>query len=406
MKKCFRYFGVLIYSFIGWCFIVPISFFVPKKKKLIVHVGGRKQALFTGNIKYFFHHMQETNSNNWFLTYSKDEYLKIRNAHQNVLKFPSLKSIWYLLRCEIVVVDIYEWVKCFRFFLLFRSKVVQLWHGVGFKRIQLDSPDYIENKKSLMRRIEANLFPLYPCHDLLISTSEFYTEHLFSKAFKSKSIVETGYPRNDVFFRPVSENDLISIDRVCYSEIVKRKKEGIRLVLFVPTHRETGGDPLSDKAIDISSLNKYGIENNLLFVFKFHSYTVLDADRDAKSHIIWYDNEADIYPVLPLADLMVTDYSSIYMDFLLLDKPILFYPYDYDKYIAKDRAIQFDYDWITPGEKCFSQDALLNALTKKLNITDDSYREKRAEIRKIAFKYVDGKASERIQKEIESLMKH
>ncbi|WP_372752550.1 CDP-glycerol glycerophosphotransferase family protein [Labilibaculum sp.] len=404
MKIIIRRISIVIYAFIGWCILLPLTYLFPKKKDLVVFIGGRKEGLFQGNIKFLYQHLEKTHDNLYFLTYSKNEYQEIKKYYNNVVCYPSVKSVFLLLRCKIAVVDIYEWIKDFRYFLLFRSKIVQLWHGVGFKRIQLDSPSYIEDQKKFFPRMEAKLYALYPKYDVLISTSEFYSEQLFSRAFKSDKIIETGYPRNDVFFREITDIDLNQCDLKAYHKICLFKQENYKLILYAPTYRETGGDPISSGAIQLKDLNEYAKRNRIVFVFKFHTYTDLTDNQEIFSNIIWYDNELDIYPALKMMDLLVTDYSSIYMDYLLLNKPILYYPYDYEKYIEKDRAIQFDYEWITAGEKCYSQKELLDWISHILMDGKDTQQAKRSEICDLAFTYKDGKASERISNEIDKML--
>ncbi|MDE5418642.1 CDP-glycerol glycerophosphotransferase family protein [Labilibaculum sp. DW002] len=404
MKIILRRISIVIYAIIGWCILLPLSSLFPKKKDLIVFIGGRKEGLFQGNIKFLYQHLEKTHKNLYFLTYSRKEYIEIKKHYNKVICYPSIKSIYLLLRCKIAVVDIYEWIKDFRYFLLFRSKIVQLWHGVGFKRIQLDSPSYIEDQKKFFPSLEAILYALYPKYDVLISTSEFYTEQLFKRAFKSKKIIECGYPRNDIFFRETTKNDLIRCDIEAYNKIWQYKKEDYKLILYAPTYRETGGDPISSQAIQLHDLNQYAKNNKLIFVFKFHTYTNLSDNQEFFSNILSFDNELDVYPALKMMDLLITDYSSIYMDYLLLNKPILYYPYDYEKYIEKDRAIQFDYEWITAGEKCYSQKELLDWISHILMDGKDTQQVKRSEICDLAFTYKDGKASERISNEIDKML--
>ena len=113
-------------------------------------------------------------------------------------------------------------------------------------------------------------------------------------------------------------------------------------------------------------------------------------------NIIMYDNSKDIQPLLKLSDVLITDYSSVYVDYLLLDRPVIFFPYDYEKYIQKDRDLLFDYDWITPGPKCYSQDELQKTLSDCILGQKDDFVANREEIKNLAFKYKDGNASRRI----------
>ncbi len=116
-------------------------------------------------------------------------------------------------------------------------------------------------------------------------------------------------------------------------------------------------------------------------------------------NIIFYNNSKDIYPLLSNTDLMITDYSGIFFDYLLLNKPLIFFNYDYDEYIKYNRKLSFDYDKITPGIKCENQNQLEQKIIKILVENNDEYIDKRNEILNISFKYKDGNASKRIIKE-------
>lgn len=70
----------------------------------------------------------------------------------------------------------------------------------------------------------------------------------------------------------------------------------------------------------------------------------------------------DIQHLIMETKAMVTDYSSIYIDYLLLDMPLLFYCYDYEKYLAEDRELYFRYEDVTPGLKARNFDELLKEL--------------------------------------------
>ena len=163
----------------------------------------------------------------------------------------------------------------------------------------------------------------------------------------------------------------------------------------MPTFRDSGRDFL--KFLDLTTFNKFGLINNLLFIFKLHPDTLIKK-RESLNNILFYESSKDIYPILPLSDLLITDYSSIYTDYLFLNKPILFFPFDKEEYIKNDRAFQFDYDEFTPGPKAYNQQELERLILNILN--DDHFANQRDKIKKLAFKYDDDKASERIFYEI------
>jgi len=337
----------LLYAFIGWVVIIPIAAVIPKKKNLIAFIGIYN-GNFSGNVKYLYLYLQQTNYPEIDCYYLAENFKTYRTLKKNrlpVVFYPSIKGIIKLLRTNVVIVDSNKWISHFKCFLLFKSKKVQLWHGLGIKKIEV--PIIREKmKRSLSRRLRYTLINRLPKYDLLVSSSEFFSENKFKDAFYTKKIIEAGYPRNDVFFSPPVPSFFLETDTVTNSKILQKKKKGAKIILYAPTFRDTRIDMFhkeKNAKINLERLNRFAEKNNFLLVFKFHPIPSQSRKFAGYSHIIIYDNSKDIYPSLPLFDLLITDYSSIYMDFLLVDKPVIFFPYDYDFYIKNNRSIIFDY---------------------------------------------------------------
>ena len=116
------------------------------------------------------------------------------------------------------------------------------------------------------------------------------------------------------------------------------------------------------------------------------------------------DSNADIYPVLKYSDALITDYSSIYFDYLLLDKPIIYYPIDLEEYQKKCRGFYRPYEELTAGVKAYNEQELINAIQDVINGVDD-YKEERKVLRDKIFKYQDGRNCERVVEWIKNLDK-
>ena len=78
------------------------------------------------------------------------------------------------------------------------------------------------------------------------------------------------------------------------------------------------------------------------------------------------DKEIDFYHLLAVSDLLITDFSSIYADYLLIDKPIIFISVDLQNYEEERGLLLNPYDMWMPGPKCFSQEELQNEIKKSL----------------------------------------
>lgn len=234
------------------------------------------------------------------------------------------------------------------------QRTIQLWHGVGLK------------KMSKMSNIT---------YDYFISTSNWTNETNFKNIFQAKSFLNLGYARNDIFFRKEDNLDLIFCDRKIY-DIIKNSQN--KVILYMPTHRENR----TQLNLNFEKLNQNLQKIDAIFIVKFHPF-VLEYYKDIKekeySNIFFHNSYGDIYPLLKYVDILVSDYSSIVYDFLLLNKPIIFYIYDIDEYI-KNIQLLFDYDEFSPGAKVKTQDELENAF-----LEEDKYKQKREAIRNLFF---------------------
>jgi CDP-glycerol glycerophosphotransferase len=111
------------------------------------------------------------------------------------------------------------------------------------------------------------------------------------------------------------------------------------------------------------------------------------------------ESSSDAYPLLKDVDLLVTDYSSIFFDFLLLDRPVVFFSYDLRSYLSDDRQMYFDYDSMTPGPKVQTTSALLGAVSEAISGKDE-WKQERERVRNLVFAHTDGNSASRLLHEL------
>jgi len=391
--------------FVGLFITAPLACVVPKKHNLFLFIGG-KDGRFRDNAKYLYLHLYRSKRDHiefYFLTENRKVFADLRKHHLPVVLYPKLSTFYLMLRASVLIVDNFTWIygRKYQFFL--KAFTVQLWHGCSIKSLGLDNSFVQETLKPLWRRMLYAVIGRFPRYDLLLSTSKINTERIFTPAFKFKEIIESGYPRNDVLLTDADALDLIGTDTDVMEKAAERKKNGTKILLYAPTFRDTGqgDDFLEKKAIDLAALDEFAAQNHLCVVFKIHPFREFEADFGRYANLLKYDDNGDVYPLLPLVDLLITDYSSIFFDFLYLDRPIVFFPYDLEKYIREDRNLKYDYNWVTPGPKCTNQTDLQALITKCIAADEDTYRRKRREIFDMSFSHKTGCAAERILQIIE-----
>lgn len=374
----------------GWLIIVPVAVLIPKRKDW-VGVFGRQDGRFLDNAKYFFLQApgEITGVRFVFVTERRDVTATISRSGRESYCYPSVKSIWFLLRCASFVVDEASWYRKFRFYLLFRANIIQLWHGVPFKwielglwRNQLGSLAWASAPLALkIRLFFYRLIGRRVRYAAVITTSEFYKRHSFLPFFDSKVFPVTGYPRNDFAQSLVGESVELAwsnVDINIKNNLDRWRRFGKRIVLVAPTFRDSGAAPMRLGSDVLSFLDRVAETNNIEFVFKFHP-SEKNVDNISGEHFHICDRESDIYPVFPYIAALVTDYSSISMDFLLVDNPLLFLIPEDDDYMIKDRKLQFDPRSMMPGPIVSNWEDLVQALLKEWDF--DSYRKERSSLR-------------------------
>ncbi len=362
----------------------------PRRPENIVFIG-RSDGQFSGNAKYMFLHCVENvpQCKSVFVTLNAGTHKKLRSAGLPSELFPRQEAINALAEASVVMVDDFQFRENGVSIFTLGAKIVQMWHGVGFKKI-----GFIEVKTSLDLTPErrAHLTEMYSNYDAVLSTSPFYTEHLFKTSFGAKEIWETGYPRNDVLLRKCAKRDLIGCDMEAYNKLPALRKK-YKTCLYAPTFRDDNKDPFIHGALELNALSAFLERENIFLFLKMHPFSA-DYKTQGLANIDVIANDSDVYPLLPFFDGMITDYSSLLTDYLHLDRPIVFFPYDKADYETRLREFQFEYDAMTPGPKCFTQEELLDGLRNAF-AQPEAYAGERKRLRDLAFSHHDALASAR-----------
>lgn len=311
---------------------------------------------------------------------AEQNVLSIYNFYKNqgeiciLLKNPnSLKELWISLRAKTVFMthgpgDIPLAMHSFR------KNVVYLGHGITIKKML-----FADRGLTLKRRILSGVESRFYSH--IIASSESDQANL-AKVFSlnKKGVYITGLPRVD---RLNTTNQKLK-DFFA--------KEG-EYFLYAPTYRDyapTKFFPFDD--FDLQKLNDHLIENNKYLVIRSHPN-----ETGMNSAFFDYSNmmNGNLLPSIQdyLADFtgVITDYSSIYIDFLMTNKKVAFIPYDLKKY-EKSTGLFYDYDEVTPGPHVSNQKELIEFFLEDQN----KNQVQRQKVKDIFFKYQDFESCQRI----------
>lgn len=372
---------------------------IPKKKELIVLIP-RFGGILNGNLKYFYlylatHHAHDCEF--YLLTHQHTTARLLAEHGLPVLLHPSLRSVVKLLRARSVVVESGDWWYWLKSLLALHATSFQIWHGNGMKWVSMTNKKIVAILHGLgpFHRL-LHWCNVYPTYDVVFFASELQRERR-SASFRMKEATLNGQPRNDVFFgTDIGFIDRIGCDGVTTEKIRSASAAGKRIILYSPTWRPS--DEIQPAQVfDLDELSNFALRHDLLILWKAHPKdTAVVREREA---IVVMEKNADVYPLMGYADCMITDYSSIYMDYILLNRPIIFFPYDLEHYLRR-RGIQHDYNAITPGPKCLTQAELQQALLDIVVNGKDAWRNTREKVRLDFYAYQDGRSCERLFAEI------
>lgn len=270
------------------------------------------------------------------------------------------------------------WVNNIRFTVNYKpphTTYLQTWHGTPLKRLGLDidvtGPE-AQARESFLAEA-ANW-------DYLVAANR-YSEDRFRSAFAFKGkCITSGYPANDLLLNPELVQSVAEEVRQELGIAPDRK-----VVMYAPTWRDDAkvGNQWAYRfqlRLDLARMKEEFGENSVLLLRMHH----LIANQVDLAGVEDYAIDVSRYPdptrLMAATDLLVSDYSSIFFDFVNLDRPVIFYMYDLQKYSGSLRGFYFDPASELPGPIVYTFVDLLRELRQGFDVSD-SYRLKMSQFR-------------------------
>lgn len=249
-----------------------------------------------------------------------------------------------------------------------KTVVIQIWHACGAikkfgcdysRRYDISNYDYVITSSSSSKKHFASAFNM--TEDRILTLGVAKTDRLFDKQKikKYQSEIYEKYPFT----------------------------KGKKVVLYAPTFR---GDGVFSKSYMDVNLDKLAEKLGDEYIIMYKMHPISNYNKCQKnSNIIDVCNES-LYKLFTVSDMLVTDYSAVMYDYLILEKPIYFYTPDLGEYIA-NRGMYWDYKNYVPGNICYNEEELGESiLNKKYDL------EKVRKVKKEFFDYLDGNSTKRI----------
>ncbi len=236
-----------------------------------------------------------------------------------------------------------------------------------------------------------------------ISTSDLSSRELaLDSQIAFEKFIPLGFPRNDVLF-----TDSTDFKRRVYCILGFIPKN---IIVYAPTHRDyeqqgVVGDQKRSifgwvNSNELQSLEDFLEESNSVIIAKIHPRQERNIIKGSSNRrVVFMSNlvsaNANLQLILSISDLLITDYSSTFYDYLLLDRPIVHYCYDYNEMSANRGFFINPVDPFFAGDVVKSFDLLLPVIEENLRLPDTN-KLKRERVRSLVFKYTDGKSAKRI----------
>lgn len=385
-------------------FLLPIyglSFLMPRDKNIWA-LGSTFGRRFADNPKYFYLYLnqyQKKQIRAIWISKNRDVIELLEKHSLEAYYLYSLKGFWYALRAGVYLYDNYSKDICFT--LSGGAVKINLWHGTPLKKIQKDNKfDYVRNPRNRKEKLRYWLRRVSDekPSDYVLTTSD-YLKPIFTSAFQTKRVITCGYPRNDNLICSKIQNVLTEKEMEILSR-VRNEKKNCQIIMYMPTFRDSEMNFFEDNFTeDLETMLQL---QHMVLIIKphpkskyYHKYKELEG-----GNVIVSEPEDDPYPILELTDILITDYSSIYFDFLLKDRPIIFWAYDLKEYLRDSREMYFDYTDFTPGIKVNSFYELSKAL-----MCEDLFRDNRRELLNLLTEEPASFFSERLYYKIKSVLR-
>lgn len=377
------------------------TFLVKNKKKIIF----ASMPDYSDNSKEFYEYLKKNYSNEYDLVWLILNP-KAKITMPNAYYFSTFLGKYHLLTSKYIV---YTGLYLADFINFKKHVVLEVWHGMPLKTLGFNE-----------KNIPSNVFNQY---QKIGKSSYFFVS---SDIFKLSMISSFLIPDNNIYITGQARTDCI-IDQRNKKEVANfiEKKSFKKVILYTPTYKEAQRNNRRDINKEFENIFYFDDYNEekfyqflekekILFIVKPHPFDerFYKQELDQKKlihpnikiifNVDMTKNNFYFYEFFQHADLMITDFSSIAIDFLITKKPVIFLDNLSDEY-SKNRGfiLEDNYQILMPGEKVKSFNKLLHSIQDALTV--DSWKEEREKTLPLLHKYQDNKSCERIYNIIKDL---
>ena len=257
--------------------------------------------------------------------------------------------------------------------------IVQLWHAPGASKKFGGSVD-IESRP-ILKKISNNT-------DWLIVTSDDIKKY-YAEAFQisENKIKALGLPRMDYYFENHDSKELKN--KFCKDYGISPDK---KIILYAPTFRDEEEFNNVFNYFDLEKFNKE-LSDEYVLALRLHPKikNFYKDDISSKGQYIDVSDFKNEQELMLLSDMLITDYSSIMIEYAILNRPIIFFTYDLDTYLSHERGFYYDFEKTVPGPIVYTSDELIDAIKN-----NDFDKSKISSFANTQFNKINGQSSKHV----------
>ena len=272
------------------------------------------------------------------------------------------------------------------------TKVIQLWHGVGaFKHVGHSTVNNKHFGRNQKLWDEYDSYRNYSCVTIASDDQRWIFEE--SMQLPPGKLLAVGIARTDIFY----DKDFIAEARRKLNDSLPQIN-GRKLLRYAPTFRGKVGEGKAPDRLDIGKLAE-ALSDEYVLLIKHHGLSkdvppIPDGLEDSFAFDMNSHKLLDIDSLLAIADVLITDYSSVAFEFSITGRPIIFFTYDLDQYV-EERGLYFDFRKEAPGPLCFDTEDIVNYMNSIAGPSEWPDRQKLVDFRDKYVRACDGHATER-----------
>lgn len=236
---------------------------------------------------------------------------------------------------------------------------IQTWHGTPLKKLAMDM-DEVLMPGTDTEKYKRNFKEESAKWDYLISPNE-YSSEIFARAFQfNKQMIESGYPRNDVL---VNKNNEQAIEEIKTKASLPYDK---KVILYAPTWRDNEyhavGRYKFNLQMDLNRMQEV-LGDEYIVLLRLHYLVAENVELTGLEDFVYNMSDyEDISELYLISDILITDYSSVFFDYAVLERPIIFFTYDIESYRDQLRGFYFDLELEAPGPLVFTTEEIIEAI--------------------------------------------